>query len=243
MNKNIRKRITSKVKGIASVEIIVPLVHREDAEGKKQWLATTRSNQEDQASGEDFPLVEHMSPREKWIGRVRNRQTTILNATYRGIRQELFNDSKLSKSLMADLYPLKGAWWYPFEATLKLGSRKLKLPANIYGVVLKQKEYETKFSLNEKEIRDVKWLGPDGVKKNVKPQVLQYVPSNCHSELEKIIEETLYGDLNFGNHTLSLSSPGVVPAEYLVFIPTSSLKYSPIVHAFPGDYSYRRIST
>jgi len=240
--RNIKKSISSRVKGIASVEVIVPLINREDDKKNKQWLTTTRSQKDNEAGGE-FPLVEHMNPREKWIGKVRNRQRTILTTTYRGIKEELFHKSKLPRYLIEDMYPLQGAFWYPFDATLKLGSRKLSVPANIYGVVLKQKQYDVEFSLNGKEISAVRWSGPDSVRKSVKPQVLQYVPSTRHSELEQIIDQTLSGNLDFGNYTLSLSSPGVISAEYLVFLPSSSLKISPVVHAFPGDSSYRRILT
>jgi hypothetical protein len=237
--RNIRKKISSKVKGIASVEVIVPLIYHVDHDRNKQWLSTTRSEKEKQASGDEFPLIEHMSSRERWIGKVRNRQRTILNTTYRGIREELFHRSKLSRDLLAEMYPLQGAFWYPFEATLKLGSRRLSVPANIYGVVLKQDKYDVEFNLNKKEISAVKWSNSDSVRKSVKPQVLQYVPSNRRTELEQLIDQTLSGSLDFGGYTLTLSSPGVVSAEYLLFLP--SLKSNPVVHAFPGDCNYKRL--
>lgn len=241
--RNIRKRISSRVKGIASVEVIVPLINREDKKGDKQWLTTTRSERDKQAKGGEFPLVEHMNSREKWMGKVRNRQRTILTTTYRGIKEELFHKSKLPRYLIEDMYPLQGAFWYPFDATLKLGSRKLSVPANIYGVVLKQNQYDVEFNLNGKELSAIRWSDSDSVRKSVKPQVLQYVPSTRHLELEQIIDQTLSGNLDFGNYTLTLSSPGIVSAEYLLFLPSSSLKTSPVVHAFPGDSSYRRMLT
>jgi hypothetical protein len=238
--RNIRKRISSRVKGIASVEVIVPLINREDDEKNKQWLTTTRSQKDNGASGE-FPLVEHMSSREKWIGKVRNRQRTILTTTYRGIKEELFHKSKLPRYLIEDMYPLQGAFWYPFDATLKLGSRKLSVPANIYGVVLKQNQYDVEFNLNGKELSAIRWSCPDSVRKSVKPQVLQYVPSTRHPELEQIIDQTLSGNLDFGSYTLTLSSPGVVSAEYFLFLPSYSPKTNPVLHAFSTDCSYKRM--
>jgi hypothetical protein len=241
MKQNIRKTITSKVRGITSKEYVIPLIYRERPKEGREWLSVVRSKEEKLSGGDELTLIEGMTSWEK-IRRFRNRQGVVKTTGLRGMNQELYN-SELTTNLLTEMYILRGGFCYPCKAPLKPGSKKLKR-VNFNGLVLEQTVYDPIFNPDKKEVKAVKWSPPDVFKQNIGPQVFKYLPPDCCQEMEMLMNQILLdGNFNFDKYTLASADPKVTTREYIFFLPASSSKSSPLIYALPVGYGYRRIST
>jgi hypothetical protein len=224
-----KTRSKNIIKQVAAQELVSPIVYRENSDGSRELMATKRSKMEKHSGEQEFPLVEHVKQLERIKKRFRKKRTLIVDVALRGLKEELFHKSRISQEELYSCFKLESAWRFPFEVPLKIRSKSIYVPVNLYTVILRQMS-DVQFSLNKKEIEDVRYLKPHECHR-IKPQILRYAPPSYQKKLEELIDKTLLGiqigKWDFGKYNLTLEYPAEKVTDLFVVLPCSSARCVP----------------